>query len=65
MTNTITLTDDQLHWLRVAIEAAKEGAQRVIEQGNDDDDVMDGMMLVDKYNELMTLIGEPPPISLT
>lgn len=65
MTNTFTFTDDQLHWLRVAVEGTKEQAQGVIEQGIDDDDVRDGMMLVDKYNELLSLIGEPPPIQLT
>jgi hypothetical protein len=64
MTNSITLTDDQLHWLRISVENSLEGAKRVVEQGIDDDDVRDGLELIGRFTELQQIIGEPPPIGL-
>ena len=62
--NTITLTDTQLYWLQVALENSKLSAQRMADQG-DEDDLRDTMTLIDAYNELQEIIGTPGPIGLT
>lgn len=62
MTNQFTLTDDQLHWLRVALENSKDHAQRLADEGVED--VEDGLLLMEKYNELQSIIGTTDGISL-
>lgn len=61
--NTFTLTDEQLYWLQVALENSKLSAQRMADQG-DEDDLRDTMTLIDAYNELEAIIGTPPDILL-
>lgn len=59
MDHTFTFTDDQLHWLRVALENSLNSAEILIQHvANDDDDVMDGLELVGRYKELQQIIGE-------
>lgn len=63
MDHTFTFTDDQLHWLRVALENSLNSAELMIQHGaNDDDDVMDGLELVGRYKELQGIIGETDPL---
>ena len=59
--HTIMLTDDQLYWLRVALENSLESARRL---GGDVEDLMDSSLLIDKYTELQGIIGETDPITL-
>ena len=58
---TITLTDDQLHWLQVALENSMESARRLAESPNLDDQ-LDAGLLINRYLELTSIIGEPPMI---
>lgn len=59
--NHITMTDDQLHWLQVALENSLNGAQRLAESP-DLDDQLDAGLLIQRYTELQRIIGEPPLI---
>ena len=61
--HTINLTDDQLHWLQVALDNSLESARRIAES-SDLDDQLDAGLLIQRYTELQEVIGEPPPISL-
>ncbi len=57
--NTFTVTDDQLHWLQVALDNSLDSARRLMGEGNDLDDQLDGGLLVNRYTELQGIIGEP------
>lgn len=53
------LTDDEFHWLAVAVEAAKEGVERWSIHPNDIDMQLDKGLLIQKYTELQAKF--PPP----
>lgn len=61
--NIISFTDDQLHWLRVALENSMDSAKRLADS-DQGEDVHDGLLLMEKYNELQALIGSTDGISL-
>lgn len=59
--NQLIFTDDQLHWLQVALENSLESARRLA-SSDDVDDQLDAGLLVQRYTELQTIVGEPPLI---
>lgn len=59
----IELTDEQAHWVAVAIENSKASAERLA-QSPDVDDQLDAGLLINRYTELEGIFP-PPSIELT
>jgi len=62
ITKLYHLTDDEAHWIAVAIEASKDFADRLA-KSTDLGDQLDAGLLVQKYTELQKRFP-PPPIRL-
>ena len=54
-----TLTDDQAHWVAVAIEQSKSSAEGWSIDPDDTDTLLDQGLLIWKYNDLQRIF--PPP----
>lgn len=54
----IELTDDQVHWVAVAIAHSLENARRIAES-DDVDDQLDAGLLINRYTELQSIFPEP------
>lgn len=54
----MTLTDDEIYWISVALENSLESARRIAESDNLDDQ-LDAGLLIQRYTQLQEKF--PPP----